>query len=164
MAFVENLTIWGEHLLQHYGLLGLFAISVVTSASVMVFTPGLMFTIIAGTLYPPIIVALVAGLGNTLGEFTSYFIGLGGNYIIEKKVDKKKLTTLEKVEGWFKRHGFILFPIFAVGPLPMDLLGIVAGGLRYSKWKFFVGVFIGKFIKCLVLAYLGYAGISILGW
>jgi membrane protein YqaA with SNARE-associated domain len=164
MALIGSITVWGEHLMRHYGLFGLFAISLVTSASVLVYTPGTVFTIIAGSFYPPIVVALVAGLGNTLGEFTSYFIGLGGNYVIDKEAGKKKRPTLEKVEGWFRKHGFILFPIFAAGPLPMDLLGIVAGGLKYSKLKFFIGVFIGKFIKCLVLAYVGYYGINILGF
>jgi len=150
---------WGQGLIQSYGLLGLFFIVLITSASVIVAVPGWMFVIIAGYFYHPLAVALVAAVAGTLGEYTSYLLGRGGNYIIEKK----KIANLEKIEGWFKKYGFILFPIFAAGPLPFDILGIIAGTLKYDVWKFFLGTFIGKLIKGLVLAYMGYAGLAILG-
>jgi membrane protein YqaA with SNARE-associated domain len=143
---------WGNTVLTNYGLLGLFIISLVTSASMLLFTPGALFVVIAGKMYNPLIVALVAALGSTIGEYTSYFLGLGGNYILEKK----HVSIYERIKEWFKKHGFILFPIFAAGPLPMDLLSIVAGTLKYDVKLFFLGVFIGKFIRCLALAYLGY--------
>ncbi len=155
---------WGTSIIQSYGLLGLFVVSVISNSSILVVLPGWMFIMLAASYFNPIVVAVVAALGSTLGESTSYLVGRGGHYIAAKKIkDKKKLRYLDKVEGWFKMHGFILLPIFGAGPLPMDLLGIVAGTLEYKWWKYFLGVFIGKLVKCLVLAYLGYTGYMILG-
>ncbi len=157
-ARMIDFTIWGQGLIQSYGLIGLFVICMVASASVMVILPGWAFIIAAGYFYNPLVVALVAALGSTIGEYTSYLVGRGGNYLFGKNRE-----WLRKIEDWFAKKGFILFPIFAAGPLPMDLLGIVAGAAKYDVWKFFAGVFIGKLIKSLVLAYMGYAGLMILG-
>jgi uncharacterized membrane protein YdjX (TVP38/TMEM64 family) len=151
---------WGSGIIASYGLIGLFVMCVITASTVILYAPGWMFVILAGHFYNPFLVGLVAALGYTVGETTSYLVGRGGNYFLEKK----KSVHLEKVQGWFKKHGFILFPLFAAGPLPVDLLGIVAGTLKYDIRKFWLGVFLGEIIKCTAYAFAGYYGFKVLGF
>jgi membrane protein YqaA with SNARE-associated domain len=54
---------------------------------------------------------------------------------------------------WTSKYGFWAIPIFAFSPLPMDLLGLVLGYLRYNPGKFFLGSLIGKVPRSLLLAY-----------
>lgn len=152
---------WGTSIIHSYGLIGVFLISLVSASTVMVMVPGWVLVTLAGHIYPPFLVGLVAALGYTLGETTAYFLGRGGNYIIEKK----KLASLDKIKEWFKKHGFIVLPVFAaIPPMPMDLLSFVAGTLKYDFKRFLLGVFIGELAKCMAYAYLGYYGIKILGF
>jgi len=48
--------------------------------------------------------------------------------------------------------------IFAVSPMPIDIIGLAAGNLRLPAWKFFLPCWPGKTIKYIVLAYVGYWG------
>lgn len=151
---------WGSGLIYSYGLVGLFLISVLTTSTVMIILPGWVLVILAGHIYNPLLVAVVAALGYTVGESSAYLVGRGGNYIIEKK----KLARLDKIKSWFKEKGFIILPIFAAVPfLPLDFVSIAAGTLKYDIKKFWLGVFIGEFVKCLAYAYIGYFGINLLG-
>jgi membrane protein DedA with SNARE-associated domain len=43
-------------------------------------------------------------------------------------------------------------------------VSIVAGTLKYDLKKFWLGVFIGELIKCMIYAYAGFYGIKILGF
>jgi uncharacterized membrane protein YdjX (TVP38/TMEM64 family) len=148
---------WGNGVFYTYGLFGLFILSVIVSSSILLYMPGFLFVMLAGHYYPPLVVGLVAAVGYTLGETTSYLLGRGGNYILEKK----NLARLDKVEGWLNKHGFLLFAVFAAVPFfPTDLLGIVAGTLKYDLKKYWLGTFIGELIKCTAFAYIGNLGLE----
>lgn len=151
---------WGSGIIYSYGLIGLFFLCVLTTSTVMVILPSWVLVMLAGHIYPPFLVGIIAALGYMVGETSAYLVGRGGNYIIEKK----KLARLDRIKGWFKKKGFVLFPIFAAIPgMPLDLLSIVAGTLRYDIRKFWLGVFLGELVKCMAYAYAGFYGISILG-
>ena len=100
----------------------------------------------------PFLVGLSAGIGSALGEFTGYGLGYGG-----RKLMKKKSRWLKVAENWFKRNGFITIFIFALTPLPDDVVGIIGGITKYDARKFFIASFLGKTILCLAISYLGYA-------
>ena len=98
--------------------------------------------------------SLAAGLGSAIGELTGYGIGLGGEKIIIKKYPQYK----DSLKAWkrkFKERGFILLFLFAVTPLPDDIVGIVAGLLKYDVKKFLIAVFLGKTLMFLLVAYAG---------
>jgi len=48
--------------------------------------------------------------------------------------------------------------VFAVTPMPIDVMGLAAGNLRLPVWKYYLPCVIGKSIKYIVMAYLGYWG------
>jgi membrane protein YqaA with SNARE-associated domain len=98
----------------------------------------------------------VAVVGNTLGSYVNYFLGLKGEeYLLRKKYIKEK--TIIKNKKYFDRYGGVSL-LFSWVPLLGDGITFVAGMLQYNVTKFFIYVFISKFFRYLVvlLLYLYY--------
>jgi membrane protein DedA with SNARE-associated domain len=55
----------------------------------------------------------------------------------------------------FNRYGPIVIFIFALTPLPDDLLFIPLGIMRFNLVRAFVPALLGKILMCLILAYAG---------
>jgi membrane protein DedA with SNARE-associated domain len=91
-------------------------------------------------------------LGGALGEMTAYIAGYTGRGLWQDNPNYIKAV------GWLKRWGMLIVFIFAVTPMPLDIMGIAAGNLRLPAWKFFLPCWPGKTIKYIVLAYVGYWG------
>lgn len=144
-------------LMETYGYFGIFLIGLIESSTI-VFPLGFSVVIFAsGAVLNPFLVGLSAGLGAAIGEFTGYALGLGGRKFIGKKWKKD----IKKVEKLFQKYGgFLVIIIFAATPLPDDVVGIIAGTLKYPLKKFFIAAFIGKTILSLALAYGGLYGIK----
>lgn len=159
MVLAEFLT-WSQSLVDSFGYLGIFVISLVGNASLFLVVPVFMFVFAAGALLNPWLIGLSAGLGATIGELTSYGIGLGAEKIIELK-EKKYGKWLDRAEKWFEKHGaFPIIILFAATPLPHDIVGLLCGVLRYDVKKFLLATFIGKFVMYSVLAWSGFFGIQ----
>src|SRR5512136_468532 len=83
-------TVWlqGQHeLLDRIGrspwaLPALFAVSVISSATLFLPVPGLAITTLVGSLLNPVTVGIVAGIGQTLGEMTGYLAGYSGQGLV----------------------------------------------------------------------------------
>lgn len=137
--------------LQGYGYLGLFVLSVLGNATIVLPVPVVLTAFLGGGIFNPFLVGLVVSLGATLGELTGYFAGLTGSGIME---DGKKL---KKIRGWMGKHGLLTLFVLAAVPNPaFDLAGIVAGATKVSIYKYLIAVFGGKLIKFLAISYLGY--------
>ena len=61
---------------------GLFLLSFVSSASVLIPLPGIVAVCSGGMLLTPLLVGLVAGVGETLGETTGYLAGYSGRGVV----------------------------------------------------------------------------------
>ncbi len=144
--------------LAGYGYVGLFLANFIGSATIILPVPSFAMTFLFGSLFNPILVGVVAGLGAAFGEFTSYAIGRGGEKLFEKKYSK----LFAWGEKWFKKRKEI-FPIivlFAATPLPDDVIGILCGIFNYNFKKFLMAVIIGKVAMNLTLAVAGFYGIG----
>ncbi|ODS35176.1 hypothetical protein BEH94_11205 [Candidatus Altiarchaeales archaeon WOR_SM1_SCG] len=140
-----------------WGYVLLFIAIFICTATVVISMPDPLIVFTSGYYANPLLVGLVAGVASAFGELISYFVGRGGAKIGEKaKIEGKKYN---KVQEIFNKYGFWSIPVFSFTPLPLDLIGIVAGSLRYNIKKFFIGVLIGKIPKCLILAYAGHYGL-----
>ena len=62
----------------------------------------------------------------------------------------------------FKRYGSVAIFLFALTPLPDDLLFIPLGVMRYSLVKALIPSLIGKFCMSLIIAYGGRFSIDII--
>lgn len=139
--------------LMKFGYLGIFLISFIGAGSILFPIPYTIVTLAAAPLFNPILLALATSLGAAAGEFTSYMVGYLSRKAVSKKYERR-LNTLHKI---FKKFGVVAIFIFALTPLPDDLIFIPLGLLRYSIRKALVAAFIGKFCMCLILVYVGKA-------
>jgi len=144
-----------DMLLKTYGYFGIFLISMISSATIILPLPSSIFIFAAGAILNPFLVGLSAGIGSALGEFSGYMLGFGGRQVIKRKWK----WWVKETNKLSKRYGiFWILILFAVTPLPDDIPGILAGTLKYPIKKFFIAVFIGKLILNLALAYAGFFG------
>lgn len=138
------------------GLLGLFVVNFISSATFFVSGPAFLTIITGGELYSPVLVAIVASLGASLGDMLGFAFGHSGRRLTKKKLDRHK--TIRFLEKHFHRHGALIVFIFAIVPNPFfDAIGILAGVLNYPPIRFFVIMLIGRFIRYWALAQVGAA-------
>jgi membrane protein DedA with SNARE-associated domain len=150
--------------LRTYGYVGVFFISLIGSASIFLPTPSIAAIFGSGALlHPvlgvpaPIIVGVVAGLGEALGEFTGYAAGYGGSAVIRER------AFYRWIQAWMHRHGSVTMFVFSVIPNPVfDIAGTIAGATKMPLWKFFVSVWLGKTLKDIVIAATGVASLSVI--
>jgi membrane protein DedA with SNARE-associated domain len=117
--------------------------------------PGTVFAM--GSALPPVLVGLVAGTGEALGELTGYAAGFAGRGIIENRKNYDRMAT------WMQRRGGItVFLLSAIPSAFFDLAGIVAGTLHYPLWRFLLFCWMGKVLKTTVVAWAGARSLSII--
>ncbi|MEK7188705.1 MAG: VTT domain-containing protein [Patescibacteria group bacterium] len=136
--------------LEEYGYIGIFLLSVLGNATVIIPAPVILTAFVGGSIFNPYLVGLISALGATFGELTGYMAGYGGKAFLEEKEKYKK------IKGWIEKRGFITIFTLAVIPNPLfDLAGIFAGGTNYPLSRFFVATFLGKTIKFVAVALIG---------
>jgi membrane protein YqaA with SNARE-associated domain len=153
---IEN---WLRDFALQYGYFGVFLISLLGAMSIFVPIPYTVVIFILGGLssFEPLWIAVAAGAGAAIGEFSGYLLGMGGRRIISGKY-KKRMDFLTKL---FKKYGPIAIFVFALTPLPDDLLFIPLGVMRYSLLRAFVPAILGKFFSNLIIAYSGRLSLEI---
>lgn len=141
--------------LEAFGYPGIFLLSLLSNATLILPVPGVLFTSAMGAVFNPLWVALAAGTGATLGELSGYLAGFSGQGVIENK------GWYERVTSWMKKYGGITILVLAFVPNPLfDIAGMVAGALRMKLWRYLLFSWIGKIGKMLLFAY---GGATILG-
>jgi len=145
--FVE----WMQNFSVQYGYFGVFLMSLLGSMSIFFPIPYTVVIFTLGTVeeFNPLLIALASGVGSAVGEFSGYLLGLGGRKIISEK-SKRKMDFLLKVFGKF---GPLAIFLFALTPLPDDLLFIPLGVMRYNLLKAFIPALIGKLCMSLIIVY-----------
>lgn len=142
---------WGHSIIEAFGYPGLFIVSIIGNASIILPLPTILFVIAFAEVHKDFwLVGIVSGAGAAIGELTGYYAGMGGRLLIEK--NHKHL--FDRTKKWVQKFGmFLVIIFFAATPLPADVIGIIAGIIRYDVKKFLLANFIGKAIKFTVLAY-----------
>ncbi len=136
------------------GLFGIFLINLASSSTFFVSGPAFLTVIAGGSIYPPLLVALVASLGAAAGDMVSFFLGFSGRNLTEHKLKKKLWFTV--LEDLFKAYGTVIVFIFAIIPNPVfDAIGLVAGVLGFKPLKFFALMLTGRFARFVILALIG---------
>ncbi len=135
-----------------YGYFGVFVVSVVGNATLLLPMPSLAATFMAGGIFNPLLIGVVSGAGMAIGELSGYLAGYGGRAIIETQ----NREMYDRLEGWMRRHGFLTVFVLSVIPNPIfDLAGIAAGILRFPLWRFLLACFLGKTVKGIAFAFAG---------
>ena len=93
-----------------------------------------------------------ATIGNTLGAFTNYYIGLKGEAYLEQKghLSVKKMQRYKKM---FDKYGGVVLLLSWV-PIIGDPLTLVGGVLRYRFDYFALIVLVAKGVRYGILVFL----------
>jgi uncharacterized membrane protein YdjX (TVP38/TMEM64 family) len=147
--------------LAKYGYPGIFLLSILANATILLPAPGVLFTFAMGAVFNPFAVAIAAGLGAAIGELSGYLAGFSGQAIVER------VEYYERLRSWMEKHqslsyGAILILAFIPNPL-FDLAGIASGTLKIPIWRFMFFCAIGKILKMLLFAYAGASALKIFG-
>jgi membrane protein YqaA with SNARE-associated domain len=136
--------------LQALGYPGIFFVSLLSNATLILPVPGVLFTSAMGAIFNPWLVALAAGSGAAIGELTGYFAGFSGQAVVENRKWYDRFTR------WMMKYGDITILVLAFIPNPLfDIAGMVAGALKMPLWRFLLWSWIGKVGKMLLFAFGG---------
>ena len=142
---------------KEYGYAGLFLISILGNATIVLPVPTLVTAFVGGGVFNPILVGVISAAGATIGELTGYLAGMGGQAII----DNRELH--ERFERWMDRYG--LFALFFLAAIPnpfFDVAGIIAGMSGIPVATYMLVVWAGKIVKFILIAYLGASSMGLL--
>ncbi|MSQ61253.1 MAG: DedA family protein [Dehalococcoidia bacterium] len=148
---------FGPSEMRKLGYVGLFMAAFVGSAAVVLPFPSLAAAAAGGALLDPVfglpapvMVGLVAGVAEGIGELSGYAIGFGGSPMVKNR------RLYRMFYGWMRRYGAPAMFLMAIIPNPVfDIAGMAAGAARVPLLKFFVAVLIGKIIKSMYVAGAG---------
>jgi membrane protein DedA with SNARE-associated domain len=136
--------------IDSWGCPGVFGAVFVATASVALPVPDLLIVARAGSYFDPLLIAIVAGVAGMLDEMTSYLVGVGGSALIPHG------RWYERARGWIGTYGVWCIALFACVPNPLfDAIGILAGTLRYSWWRFTPACVLGTSITSCIAAWTG---------
>ena len=114
--------------LKNWGYLGIFFIAMAGSATIVLPTPstvaifggGIVLDPVLG-IPAPILVGLVAGLGDAIGEFSGYGLGFAGTDLLRQQ---RMYPTFER---WMASHGTLTVFLLCTFPNPFfDIAGAAA--------------------------------------
>ena len=145
--------------LRTIGYAGVWLLSFVGAASILVPIPGTASACVVAAPaigLNPLLLGVIAGSAEVLGEMSGYLAGLGGRDIMKNNRFYPRVRSMI-----LKRGGLLLF-VAGVVPNPLfDIAGMAAGSAGYPVRKFIPIVFVAKSIKSTWVAFACYAGI---GW
>jgi len=141
--------------LQEFGYVGIFLIMFLGNATVLIPVPVLapLNVLLGGVFANPLLVGLTVGVASSFGELVGYLAGYSGSGIV------KSSKVYKKMEIRIKKYGLWAIFVLALIPNPLfDVAGLVAGAFGIKWWKFLIAVTLGKTIRAIVFAYIGYTG------
>jgi membrane protein YqaA with SNARE-associated domain len=140
--------------LQGAGVLGLFVVSIIGNATVIIPTSVFVFACAGATVYGPLLSGIAAGAGSAIGEMTGYLAGYAGNAVIPRNAAVTRIT------DFVTRHGFFAVFIMAIIPNPLFDVAGIASGMIGMKWYHFLGAAIlGKTVRLILVGWACHSGI-----
>jgi membrane protein YqaA with SNARE-associated domain len=144
--------------LETGGYIGIWIAAFIGSALMFVPVGALAAVCVAATpavSLNPLIVGVVAGSAEALGELTGYAAGVGGKGLLERS------RFYPKVKSLMSRYAAVVLFIASCVPNPVfDIMGVAAGSIRYPLRKFVLIVFAGKTIKFTWVGFSCYYGLA----
>ena len=140
------------------GYLGVFVLSLVGSASILVPIPGTAAICVGPGLLDllPFAVAFIGSVAEVIGETSSYIIGYGSRGLAEPN------RFYKRIEFWMQRKGSLFIFLMCCIPNPLfDIVGIAAGTLKFPIRRFLISVWVGKLVKGLLISYSCFYGFDL---
>jgi len=139
------------NLLVSYGYFGSFLISFIGSLVPFLPLPYLFPIILLSMELDPLFIGTLSGMGGSLGKVTSYLVGRFWRAFASQK-SKKNLDFFRSI---IDKYGAIAVFLFALTPLPDDIVYIPMGMIGYGFLKFMLANCAGKIILAVFVSYVG---------
>ncbi len=137
-------------LLREMGYIGIFLISLISSATVFLPLPGFAVVFAMGAYLNPLLVGIAAGLGSGIGEISGYLAGYAGH----DAVARTKIYRSHK-EQIIKYGPLAIFALAFIPNPVFDIAGVASGALRMPWWQFLLATIAGKTLRYILVAYAG---------
>lgn len=135
-----------------YGYAGLFLLTLLANATIVIPSPALAAVFLFGAALNPWLVGLTSGLAAGIGESTGYIAGYSGSMVF---ANKSRLYP--RVKAWVQRWGVLTIFVLAIIPSPIiDLAGIAAGAMRIRFVSYLLACIAGKTLRYMGVAWMGY--------
>lgn len=132
--------------------LGLFA-SAFLAATILPFYSEVVLFALLREGGDPVLLVIIATVGNTLGAAVNWVLGLNLRRFQDKRWFYFSRNQIEKAQAWFERYGFWSL-LLAWMPIGGDALTLIAGILRVRFWVFIMLVGTGKALRYVSVVYL----------
>lgn len=133
-----------------YGYAGLFLASFLAS-TVLPFGSEALLLLLVNKGFDPILVVMVASVGNYCGACTTYYIGLAGRKDLIEKYLSIPQQRLDNTEKWFTKYGAYSL-LFTWVPVIGDAIAAMGGVMKLDFKTFSVLVFLGKLLRYAAVA------------
>lgn len=101
----------------------------------------------------PMLLVMVATLGNTLGAVVNWLLGLYLLRFQDRRWFYFSSQQIETAQSWFQRYGYWSL-LFAWIPIGGDALTLIAGIMKVRLWLFLTLVGTGKLLRYVAVVYL----------
>jgi len=138
------------------GYVGIFLISLIASSIPFLPLPYLIIIVISASKYDLwglILLSAIAGLGGSIGKLTTYFLGRGANLALNTE-KRKQLEIFRKMS---RKYGMIAIFLFALTPLPDDVLYFPIGVGKFDFKRFFIANLAGKVTLSVIVGLISKA-------
>lgn len=101
----------------------------------------------------PVVLVLIATLGNTLGAVVNWVLGRYLLHFQGRRWFYFSSAQIEKAQRWFQRYGFWSL-LLAWMPVGGDALTLIAGVMKVRMWLFLLLVGTGKALRYVSVVYV----------
>lgn len=108
--------------------------------------------------YPPLLLVLFAGAGNTLGAIVNWFLGRAVDSVRDRRWFPVSEQQLDRASRWYRKWGRWSL-LLSWAPFVGDALTVAAGVMRERLWVFTLLVGVAKTGRYIVLA-MATAGVA----
>jgi membrane protein YqaA with SNARE-associated domain len=146
------------HFFFHFGLVGLFVVSIVDSSFVPLPIPGvtdIMVILYAAGHANVFLLVAIATAGSAIGGLVSHAVGqAGGIAFLQKHVPKR---LLKSITHWMESHAIIsvALPAILPPPVPLSPFVLVAGAVHMSRRKFMTAFTLSRLARHIIAAWIG---------
>jgi membrane protein YqaA with SNARE-associated domain len=103
----------------------------------------------------PLSASIIGVAGTCIANLHDYYI-INHLFGIDRIGKVKGKSFYRSAVKWFERAPFITLTVASFLPIPIDVVRILAVSTGYSRLKYTLATFAGRFPRYLLLAWLGY--------
>ncbi|HEV7249221.1 MAG TPA: YqaA family protein [Shinella sp.] len=135
--------------LAAYG--GLFLAALIAATILPAQSEAVLAGLLATETYSPVLLIIVAGIGNVLGSVINWLLGRGVERFRDARWFPVNAKNLDRAGRWYRKYGWWSL-LLSWMPIIGDPLTVAAGIMREPFPRFLLVVTIAKFGRYIALA------------